>query len=1051
MSDKIRLDYSNTTDYSAVGSNVVGASTSTTLRTVTTHDDTNCRYVRKFGDAYLIKQVTDIEDPVDADMKFWVYALDGTLLGSRVGGGAFVAGTTLSTAQASYLKVTATGACTMLTTVLIDTDVDTGGIDFVCPAEVLTNGMSINLYLSSTTSTYYDEDLIYGGARHTPDGTEALPYFKIQTALDACDSYFPICTVLDSAIYDEEITIDGAWTLQSALGQTPTITCGIGARVTRDVQHDGNNLDTAYVSKLGNDSTGTGTWALPYLTISKAVTDIGTRTYINIKDSGTYIENLTVENIEPIYGALPSLVGYSTGTGFIAGLTIDSIGFDYSIYSDTDNFKAHDNIIFTTEAYDPGGNVRLAGITVKGVIDVKRNIIKGTSSLATGTAGIQIALTSSGSVEKNIISNCLSGIVCLLQIDGDTGNNSTIIKNNTTYNCSTGVGIGSTQIGSTATTQILNNTYFNCLNGISIGSGSMTFSGTIKNCICWGSTGLDGNADIRSSQNITVSYMNYLYKTVNVTANNSITTDPLFIDTTENNFALKVTSGAYKTGDDTGDMGSSIGCVLISASDAIINGFIIDGQNKYNYGIYKTGSTDYTGLIVKWNDVINCLGVGIDDYGSVATNGTIINNDVNNNGNGVLLRQNTTSFDYNIIHNNIIYGVYSDNVMTSFNHNTIFSNGIAGLYIPLTSIYLRVKNSIFYGNGAYGINSLVYCAVKNSCINDYVSSLVDYLPSSNANITDNPLFVNENEGEEDFHLKSVARGYLFNSPCLNLADDGYDMGAYIETLTVTGGGWKTYQLDNEPASLNIETALKEGNTSISNFGDMFLRGRNFKMVFPMIWNPDSATTATQSKKIRYFQTLIPTIKNELKRLDTLFRIWFLPETHLETGTGTIDGTLKTILNNSASWVENEWNGFWVGVKHNTVTDGVINATTKQVTLSGAGWTTDEHAGRYFRVNQIPYLILSNTSTILQLSDPNSYLTSETASGFIETYYKVDSNTSNTLTVLDPLSTLPTGSYSYYFAFVRAYVSSQAYRYEQPNYSISNGTWKSGYTITFEEE
>jgi hypothetical protein len=70
---------------------------------------------------------------------------------------------------------------------------------------------------------------------------------------------------------------------------------------------------------------------------------------------------------------------------------------------------------------------------------------------------------------------------------------------------------------------------------------------------------------------------------------------------------------------------------------------------------------------------------------------------------------------------------------------------------------------------------------------------------------------------------------------------------------------------------------------------------------------------------------------------------------------------------------------------------------------------------------------------------------------IETYYKATGNDETEITILDPYSTLPTGSYAYYLAFVRCYVSSQVYRYTQPNYAINKETWKTGYQITFEEE
>ena len=48
--EAIRIDFDNVVTYTETDLNVVGASTTTTLRTVETHDDTNCIYVSKDGD-----------------------------------------------------------------------------------------------------------------------------------------------------------------------------------------------------------------------------------------------------------------------------------------------------------------------------------------------------------------------------------------------------------------------------------------------------------------------------------------------------------------------------------------------------------------------------------------------------------------------------------------------------------------------------------------------------------------------------------------------------------------------------------------------------------------------------------------------------------------------------------------------------------------------------------------------------------------------------------------------------------------------------------------
>jgi hypothetical protein len=1044
MSDKLLIDYNPTTDYTQTPYNVVGASTNLTLRTVTAHTDSDCKYVRKFGDAWLIKSVSAIADPVDVDMTYGVYALDGTLLGSRVGGGAFVAGATLATAQASYIKVTATGNCTVTATIAVTSDVE--ALTFVTPAEVLTNGMTINLYLSSTTSTYYDSALMYGGARHTPDGTDGLPYFTIQAGLTACDSYFPTCTVLDSAIYDEELTFDGGWTLQSALGQTPTITSGIGARTTREQSAQFNNINSSFFNATGSDTTGTGTWQNPWATFVYAMAT-SSKTYCIYGGSGAsimtenFLSTITKTiNIETEYDKTLTIVSSNnaTTTGIIltgncVGITIKDICNSAYLLLIAGNNNVYDCTFW-------GG---YSHVNLNGNSNVKRNIF----NYSMGTASVMNDESKTAIIDKNIFISCYAGIF-------NYGLHSDTYTNNIFISCSyAGIWMTSQSV-ITNNNIIKNNVFYNCGNGIYVNqiSSTLTISWTTQKNIFYGCT-----SGITIDKNATITHCDFYGNTAKydgagaMTSTSEITIDPLFIDSANNNFALKVTSPCYKTDGAEGDVGAIFGNVLVSASDVIINGFIIDGQEQYFNAIYKTGGTDYTGLLVKWCTIYDFNGTAIDDYSGSATTGTIQNCIIHDNGNGINLPWGATTIQQNIIYNNIVYGLYRNKQLGGNDHNVFFGNGTTGYYLPVTATGELITNSIFYANGAYGINSLVAIIVQNSCINDFVSTLVDYLTTGSGNITDNPLFVNENEGTEDFHIKTIARGYMFNSPCLNLADDGYSMGAYLETEEITGGGWKSYQLEHEPAKLNIESALIAGTSSISNYGSLFLRGRNYKMIFPLQWDTNTATTAKQGKKIRYFQSRIPTTKNELTRDECLFRIWFLPDTSLRTGTGSIVGSTFKITDSTADWVENEWVGFWVGVKHLEILSGTISATNKTLTKSGSGWTTDQWAGYYYRTAQRTYLILSNNANVLQLSDPNGYLTAGTADGFIEDYYKVTSNTETELTVFDTYSTIPTGSYQYYIAFVRVFVSSNSYNYQQPNYSIANFDWNAGYKITFEEE
>ena len=320
MAEKLRFHLNKRTTYNVYDNNSVGATKTLTGRSIVADTGSNTKYIQKFGTPWLIKSVSSLPSSGSATMLYTVLSVDGDVLGSR-SNGSFMAGVTLSVAKQCYLQVTSTGSNTLPSSIAITSDL--GSITFVTPAESVPSGAFVNLYLSANTCTYYDINLTVGGARYTADGSLGKPYFSITAGLAALGGGYTVLTVLDSSIYDEELTISGAYTIQAALGQAPTITSGIGARVTRSMQHDGNDIDTAYVSTKGNDSTGIGSYSNPYLGLGTALTNIGSRTYINIMDSGAYGSLSTTVNIEPCYGQIPTTGQIQlTGPLFACGLTV---------------------------------------------------------------------------------------------------------------------------------------------------------------------------------------------------------------------------------------------------------------------------------------------------------------------------------------------------------------------------------------------------------------------------------------------------------------------------------------------------------------------------------------------------------------------------------------------------------------------------------------------------------------------------------------------------------------------------------------------------------
>jgi hypothetical protein len=523
------------------------------------------------------------------------------------------------------------------------------------------------------------------------------------------------------------------------------------------------------------------------------------------------------------------------------------------------------------------------------------------------------------------------------------------------------------------------------------------------------------------------------------------------MDSANYNFALKIGSGAYKTDGAENDMGAILGNILISASNVSINGFYIDGQDAYFSGIYKTGSSDYSGTSISFCKIENFQGSGFDDYSGADTLSTIISDVFLSNGTGIVNKDGTNKYTYDVIAKNTAYGIWTDTGYLDVNHCTFSQNGAYGIKMPFNS-FACVRNSIFNANGAYEIYPVNPVLMTNCDINGLLPSTVT-ATEADGNISDNPLFVDETDGEEDYQLKNYARGYIFNSLCIGKADDGYDMGAYIETQTVNGESWRTYQIEHDPTNMNRGVDNMTPTASQNNFGSLYHRARNSKMAFPMIWQQTQASNRTQMRKMWYFSTLIPTLINGLKKEETVFRLWLLPETHLESGVSvTVDTVtdIATIADSGKSYVENEFRGFYLGLIFASFSSSVDKASAI-VTASGVTWTTNQWAGYYYKHEQMTFLILGNNADQLQLSDPLGQLTSQSETGTVEGYFRIKNSDGKTFTLDDKQDYLLSNPVGWYIAFVRCVVQSDSFTYSQPNFVIDNYTAMSGYSILFQEE
>jgi len=945
---------------------------------------------------------------------------------------------TLIDSKAIYIQVDSFGGGTMDTTETIDTDVDPSGLTFNFPAETIADTKTVVYYLSSTTSTYYNSDLTIGGDRHTPTGTSSLPYFIVQDAIDDIGGAFTIVEILDSATYEETLLINDASTvLQSSLGQTPTLkSVEAGSRESREILHDGNNTDTIYVKKTGNDSTGDGTYQLPFLTIQHAHDNLGGKSYINILDSLEYNEDLDITNsitLEPAYGNIPILTGsgnnmtINTASAIISGFNVQYTGVSTSINPTSAGLD--------TEIYDCSIQSTTNGILIdsapfSGLI--KRNVIQKCSW------GIRLTGTDDGSVfDGNVISRCTWGI-SLLPSSSPSGS---VITNNIVYDCSQiGIELNGTDSGTCE-----DNTIFSNSKGLNI--GTLTTGYTVRNIISYNNTTYDIEDE---GSTHTITYSCWVTNSGFTSGAGNVNSDPIFCNDTVTPYKLGIASDSpcYRTGLSGADMGADLKHLEIQANDVVVNGIIFNGGEYTNNSIYLEDTTNYTGIEIRWCDVKEYQGIGVDLYDNDTNIESIISNClVYNNGDGIKWAYGGNSLSESIVYNNSKFGLWSNYLTSTIDHCVFYLNQY-GTYIESNSGVITITNSIYYDNSIYGIYSEISIQISYCCITDSVEN-IDISDSSNIN--DDPLFKDLTSGNEDFHLKSESGGFFIESPCVESASDGTDIGAYDTTRTITNVSWTKYVLDVNPTNMNID-AMSKGQVKFTDvLGAQSLWAKAHKISLPIKWADNRYTTETQRKKIQYLSSLIPTRENGKTKSECLIRVHLLPTTLIDTGTSaTIDATAKTLTDSTKSLVENEMKGFNIAVKFDSGSNMVINATAKTGYVSGESWTVNEWTGYFLKYNGYTYYILSNTADTLTLSDPHSTLVSATITWSIEKYFEIEKNTDTVYTVIDNDSELVSGTYDYYVDFIICRVSNSKFQYSQPIYNYEKEHWKTGYSLMLEQ-
>jgi hypothetical protein len=204
------------------------------------------------------------------------------------------------------------------------------------------------------------------------------------------------------------------------------------------------------------------------------------------------------------------------------------------------------------------------------------------------------------------------------------------------------------------------------------------------------------------------------------------------------------------------------------------------------------------------------------------------------------------------------------------------------------------------------------------------------------------------------------------------------------------------------------------------------------------------------KMIRYLQNKITMRENAYTSDGCRMRLHLLKDTYYGTGTGTVSATTKTLTDSSGTYYPQDKKGWHVSIVFDSQT-AAVSKSAKTVTTTSSPWTTNEWEGYYFYQNNMYFYILSNTTDVLTVSDPNGYLTdSASMTAKIIKIFKIQSNSETVFTLRDDDTELVSGSYAYFIDFVECHVKINNFQAQQAIYAFNKYQTKSGVTLTLEE-
>lgn len=1012
MADRIAVDYRHTTVYFETALNAVGATTSTTLRTGLAVPGANDAYVKKNGTVYPITDIvagSAITVPRsdgggvnqwqwdfygwDGVSPFWV--IMGTLRDAN-GVSAFIDANALAApAQMILIRLSVLAGTTAA---LVDgdtldlwTDVDPAGLAVRVPGENLAFGaVPIQLGLSSSGSTYYTTNditsnalanttMIYGGYRHTPVlGSAKYPYINLIAAIIAIGAGAgTIIEIMDSETYDIDgvIAIVGGDIYQAALGQTPTITSGVGARHSNTPTAEYNNATAIYVNPSGNNADP-GTWQLPRRTLPNAL--------LAAVAAGSSL----------VVGGL----GAGTDPLFTLGITINN-----PLIIETDHgIIAHVQVAATAVIFNAAATVRnfsgvSSGSAGVGVFDGFSVGLNCENCTASGSAFAFRNFAGTGIIDRCLVENGWTGI----RISGTTAN-MTITNCNIISVTNNGI---ETVVALGAATDISHNVIANCFRGIWLGADIAAANGishnTIYNATLYGlyldvlafytvvpfatiitdcAVGVYANVALTT---ITINYCSIDNNTTRidgpgaagVTETNIRVGDPLLIDPANGFFGIEPMSPCYHQNGAGDDCGPLRNILAATGANATADGFIFDGQSAIFHAIYQNVTRN--GWTVTWCSFEDFVGIAVDIYGSAATDASLLNLLLEDCGVGIALPDTGNTIAETLIFGARSIGIWFDNLGNTVDHLSIHG-GRYGLYLTANAGVL-LGNSIFSFQSVLAIFAASNFIVTYCCIDGGVSATVDI--SAASNILSQPFFVSTIDGSEDYHLWSIEGGFEINSPCIDAASDGFDMGAYLLDRGVTDETWDTYVMPIVTTGVDEGIVGKNEKGFEVATGSHSLAAKTHKRRLSLRWPTDTATANEQFRHIiELLNTFVEDDHQGWTPEQIIIRVHLKPiSLILGVFTGTVDVDDLTIYDATATWDRNAFRGYDATIRWYHSQVGVLNDAAKTLVVAAAAWVVDEWAGYWFRqeildscnlvVGHRWFRILSNTVNTITYSDP----------------------------------------------------------------------------------